>query len=179
MSERIGKWTQIYGGRMFWPMDPRPAEIHIEDIAHALSLICRFGGHCKEFYSVAEHSVRVSQLLPPELALDGLLHDAAEAYIGDMVRPLKAMLPEYCSAEDLIRKAIAARYGINPIEPPEVTFADNVMLATEARDLLHAPPAPWLELPPPLPERVWPQIWPDMAEKLFLRQFTALGGRER
>src|SRR5262245_27549306 len=103
MSQRIGDWMQTISGRKFWPLDPRPEEVCIEDIGHALSLVCRFGGHCHTFYSVAEHSVRVSLLAEDMakssahwtdenirmIALSGLLHDAAEAYIGDMVRPLK------------------------------------------------------------------------------------------
>src|ERR1017187_10636100 len=73
-----------FSGIHFWPLLPNPADIRIEDIAHALSNQCRFAGHAREFYSVAEHSVRVSQLCPPEDALWGLLHDASEAYLTDV-----------------------------------------------------------------------------------------------
>ena len=78
-SERIGDWIQTYTGRQFWPLDPRVDEIHIEDIAHSLSMRCCYGGHLTDFYSVAEHSVLVSLHVPQEFALWGLLHDAAEA----------------------------------------------------------------------------------------------------
>ena len=89
MSERVGDWIQTMSGVIFYPLDPRPEEIRIEDIAHALSHQCRFAGHCREFYSVAEHSVRVSRELPQEFMLWGLLHDASEAYLVDLPRPIK------------------------------------------------------------------------------------------
>ena len=69
VSARKGDWMQTYTGRQFWPIDPRANEVHIEDIAHALSMMCRYNGHCRTFYSVAEHSVLVSQHVPPEHAL--------------------------------------------------------------------------------------------------------------
>ena len=79
-DERIGSWLQTYTGKKFYPFDPREEEVDILDIAHALSQLCRFGGHTKEFYSVAEHCVLVSMCCPSEVKLLGLLHDAAEAY---------------------------------------------------------------------------------------------------
>ena len=81
MSERRGDWIQTYLGIQFWPLDPRPEEVMLFDIAHSLSNMCRFTGHCREFYSVAQHSVIVSQNVPREDAAWGLLHDASEAYM--------------------------------------------------------------------------------------------------
>jgi len=95
-------WFLTASGKRFWPLDPRPEDICIEDIAHALSHICRFGGHVREPYSVAQHSVIVSMIVKPENALYGLLHDAAEAYAGDMVRPLKRGMPAYRSIESAV-----------------------------------------------------------------------------
>ena len=89
MAARKGDWIQTFTGRAFYVLDPRPEDVDIEDIAHALSMQCRFAGHCREFYSVAQHSVTASWLVPPEDALWGLLHDAAEAYVVDLPRPIK------------------------------------------------------------------------------------------
>ncbi|MBF0612521.1 MAG: hypothetical protein HQL55_15470, partial [Magnetococcales bacterium] len=77
-------WIQTFTGRQFWPLAPVLEHIHVQDIAHALSLLCRFNGHCQKFYSVAEHSLHVATILPPELAGWGLLHDASEAYLADL-----------------------------------------------------------------------------------------------
>lgn len=127
---------QTFTGRQFYPMDPRAEEIEPVDIAHALSLICRYGGHVKRFYSVAEHCVLMSEEVPAEHALWALLHDATEAYVGDMVRPLKRQLPDYCAAEDRVMVSVAERFGLASAEmPPEVKDADNRILLTE-RDAL-------------------------------------------
>src|SRR5258708_302056 len=88
-KDRRGNWMQTYTGRAYWPADPRAEDVCIEDIAHALSLLCRYTGHCKRFYSVAEHSILISQVVPPEYAFFGLMHDAQEAYINDLARPIK------------------------------------------------------------------------------------------
>ncbi len=150
-STRHGDWTQTFTGRKFWPLDVRAGDICIEDIAHALSMICRFGGHCFKFYSVAEHSVRVSHvaeektaqtaMATPErirsVALRALLHDAAEAYIGDMVRPLKRQ-PEmntFRMIEVEIEEAVTTALGLSYYGREIVKWADEVMLATEIRDL--------------------------------------------
>lgn len=82
-------WMQTYTGRVFWPLEPRPEDVDIVDIAHALANLCRYGGHSKVFYSVAHHSVLVSQIVPPADALWGLMHDSAEAYVIDLIRPIK------------------------------------------------------------------------------------------
>lgn len=111
-GRRAGDWVLMPSGRPFWPIDPRADEIDIEDIAFSLSHLCRFGGHCKRFYSVAEHSVYVSRLVSPEAALWGLLHDASEAYVGDMPRPLKRMLPEFVMMEGKVQQAVAERFSL-------------------------------------------------------------------
>jgi uncharacterized protein len=139
-------WIQTFTGKQFFPLDPDPADIDIVDIAHALSNICRFTGHCREFYSVAEHSIRVSRIVPEKDALWGLLHDASEAYICDVARPLKRW-PEfeavYRPIEDRLMRAVCERFGL-PVEmPASVREADLVLLHTEARDLMGKPPQDW------------------------------------
>jgi uncharacterized protein len=136
---RTGDWIQTYTGVQFWPLDPQPEEIRIEDIAHALSMQCRFGGHCRVFYSVAEHSVRVSRELPAHLKSWGLLHDAAEAYLVDLPRPLKRsceMGVLYSQIEDRLMAVICERFGLTPNPPIEIKRIDTVLLMTEKRDLM-------------------------------------------
>ena len=137
-------WIQTASGRQFWPLDPRPEDLDLGDIAHALSNLCRFGGHCREFYSVAQHSIHVScEVQPRALKAAGLMHDATEAYLIDLPRPIKDALPEYRVAEDRLWRVIAKRYGLPEVLPEEVKEADERMLATEQRDLMAAPPREW------------------------------------
>lgn len=157
--------------------DPRPETIDIEDIAGALSKICRFGGHCREFYSVAEHSVLVSEVVPQEHALAALMHDATEAYIGDVVRPLKRALPEYEQIEDITWAAIAQRFRLPRDMPACVKDADNAVLRAEK-----------LVLMPVTKEPAHGGFWPDietakvhvrclpprLAREAFLFRFAAL-----
>lgn len=140
---RVGNWMQTYTGVQFWPMDPRPEEIVIDDIAHALSNCCRYAGHCREFYSVAEHSVLVSEVVPPEHAFQALLHDATEAYLVDVPRPLKRYLTNYHEIEDTLWKAIAKRFGIPEELHPSIKEADNAVLLAEAEQIMGPKPAPW------------------------------------
>src|ERR1019366_10480236 len=123
-----------FSGLRFWPLGPNPAKILIEDVAHALAHQCRFSGHASKFYSVAEHSVHVSRLCLPEHALWGLLHDASEAYLVDLPRPLK-LLPEFAAyreAERRLQRAVAVRFGLPEDQPASVTEADDTMLWIEA-----------------------------------------------
>jgi hypothetical protein len=167
-------WCQTFTGKQFWPLEPNSQDVCLEDIAHALALQCRFNGHCRCFYSIAEHSLRVTQILPPELQLLGLFHDAAEAYVGDMVRPLKRQLPAFEVAEREVWAVLAAKFGLPESLPREVVHADNTLLATEARDIMAPTPAPWVPLPDPLPERIVPWNW-RYAESYFLQRARQLG----
>lgn len=112
---------------------PSPSDLDIRDIAHALSLVNRFGGHTIEPYSVAAHSCHVSRIVNPRWALHGLLHDAAEAYLGDIVRPLKQFVPAYGRIEMRFDEAIAKRFGLEWTHEAHraVKQADNVALRTE------------------------------------------------
>jgi uncharacterized protein len=132
-----GSWMQTYTGRQFYPLAALTEDIDPIDIAHALSLICRYGGHVDRFYSVAEHCVLMSHAVAPEHAAWALLHDATEAYVGDMVRPLKHHMPEYRDVEDRLMAVIAERFGLAGVTmPPEVKDADNRILLTERAALM-------------------------------------------
>ena len=166
---------QTFTGRQFWPLDPRADEVDIIDIAHALSQLCRFGGHTRTFYSVAEHCVRVSIACHPTDALAGLLHDAAEAYVVDVPRPIKRNLIGYREIEGAVHRAICERFNIDYGMPGSVHVADNQLLATEARDLMSLPPNAWAPMPPPLSHVIVPLPAPR-AKDWFLARFRALTG---
>lgn len=139
-------WIQTYCGERFLLIAPHQGHVWLADIAHALSLQCRFNGHSRAFYSVAQHSVLVASLAPPELRLEALLHDAAEAYLGDVVTPLKEFLehlaPGVRSLEEAILGAVHRRFGLTCDWPTgyarvdsTVKQADRLALAIERRDL--------------------------------------------
>lgn len=143
-------WVQTYSGKKFFPLDPKLEDICIEDIAHALSNICRFNGHCKEFYSVALHSVLVCDQVSKEAKPFALLHDASEAYLCDIARPIKSKLPSYVRKEDKIQSLIFEKFTLWNFIPShlaeEIHVADLRLLATERRDLMNcSEPWPGLE----------------------------------
>jgi hypothetical protein len=179
---RAGDWFLTFSGVEFWPIDPRPEEVNLQDVAHGLSRICRFGGHCRDWYSVAQHSVMVSEIVPPELALHGLFHDAEEAYTGDLIRPLKIGLREvtgeWDKIADRVSAAIAARFGLRDLTDAEwgaIKSADNRALSTERRDLVRPARREWRvsKSHPPLARRIVP-VERDEAERLFLARFAEL-----
>lgn len=143
-------WILTYTGRKFWPLEPKAADVCIEDIAHALSNICRFNGMAKNFYSVAQHSWLVSYLVHEDTALSGLVHDAAEAYIGAMVAPTKQLTymldvmqsrrygPKFIlvnEVEERIQKVIAQALDL-PWPPPSYKEADYTALMIERNCLM-------------------------------------------
>ena len=169
-------WIVTYSGQVFWPMAPRVEDVQIADIAHALSQLCRFAGHTREFYSVAQHSVLVSHLCRPEDALWGLLHDASEAYLSDVVRPVKhqAALDGYRAVERQLQAVIARRFGLPEEEPASVRDADRLVLRAEQRDLV-AMPEGWRPVTP----RYWgatrlEPLEPSDAKQEFLLRFHEL-----
>lgn len=152
---RMGDWMQTYSGRQFWPMDPRAEEVEIADIAHSLGMQCRYAGHCINFYSVAEHSVHVARWLLANghdrvTALQGLLHDAPEAYLVDVPRPVKPFLPGYKEAEARVWTEIAKRFDIPVRLHPAVHEADNRILGDERAQNMARSAAEWADTGPPL-----------------------------
>lgn len=133
---RRGDWMTTASGRKFWPLDPRPEEVDVEDIAASLSNLCRYNGHCRWHYSVAQHSVYVSHRVPPGMELVGLMHDATEAYCADVPRPLKRFLANYAEIETGIWLAIAERFGLPLHIPEEVHQVDNAVLVAEMQQIM-------------------------------------------
>jgi hypothetical protein len=131
-------YIQTFSGKRFWPLEPLAEELDIRDIAHALANNCRWTGHCAAFYSVAQHCVYASLNVPPEYALTALMHDASEAYLSDLSRPVKHApeMKPYRDAEARLEQVIADKYGLIFPYPAEVKLADNKLLYTERRDIL-------------------------------------------
>ena len=172
--EDRGDRIQTYTGKRFYPFDPRPEEIDILDIAHALSMQCRFGGHIKQFYSVAEHSVNACDLLEdPRERMRALLHDGSEAFIADMVTPVKRFMPEYKSLENIIQSAIDNKFGVEDVPYENIKKADLQMLSTEAHQLMLIAPVGWQDMPKPLSTELI-CLAPSDAKILFLDRFNEL-----
>lgn len=230
---RRGDWIQVYSGIQFWPIDPRPEEILVSDMAHSLAQQCRFTGHTREFYSIAQHCCLVHDLIASWLTdpvcdvcgdpsrevtsyreqlhedhalgrctllcatcevatcgkgvwwtlaearwllpRKGLGHDGSEAYLCDIARPVKhlpAMQP-YRNAEAEIQDLVYVALGVGGPEPYLVKRADDILLATEARDLMAPLHPQWTVKPPAypvLPDRIEP--WgPKRAEREWLRRY--------
>jgi len=150
----------LASGALFDILDPEGSDFTLQDIAHGLGRVCRFAGQSNRFYSVAEHCVHVARLVPLAHARAALLHDASEAFIGDVTRPLKALLPEYREIEARIEDAIATRllsaeehaaaggaFPSDPFKVPAIKQADAAMCLIEARQLMPAAPGYWSSLP--------------------------------
>lgn len=175
MDDR-GPWIETYTGIKFYPLDPKPEDINIYDIAHSLSMLTRFNGHCEEFYSVAQHSVLVAELVYKMTgslvdARWGLLHDATEAYIGDMTRPLKSVMPQFKEIENKIMNCICDVFFLPHEQPLVVKQADNILLATERRDLLPVSNNIWSPLPMPLDTIIYP-VSSESARRMFMDAFN-------
>lgn len=165
-------------GRWMDPLNPLPLDIVLVDIAHGLALTCRFAGQCQTFYSVAEHCVRMSLETPPELALDALIHDCAEAYIADLSAPVKRRdeMKVFRDAEDRLEAVIRLALGL-PREKhdPRIKYFDEAMYATEARDLMFRD-VDVMEAegyPPPFPGKVIPWPW-EVAKQRWLDRWEEL-----
>jgi hypothetical protein len=174
---REGDWLQTYTGKKFWPLDPSPEDVCICDIANALAKQCRYNGAISEFYSVAQHSLIMSCHASPGNRLWALLHDAAEAYLGDTPRPVKNCIPQIREVEEGILRAVAEAFGLAPEIPQEVKWLDNRMLATEAAQLIPAGHDDWLLEAPPLPIKIVPVPW-GPALHMFLQRFAEITRRK-
>lgn len=182
--KRKGEWLQTYSGGRVYPLDPRPEEIDILDIAAALSKLCRYGGHCLQFYSVAEHCVLMTRYarkygFRDQVLLQLLLHDASEAYLVDIPRPLKKSLPDYQAAERGMEYAISQRFGLEIPNDPIVHKFDEAIGLAEREQNLAVPQFTWeldFEASRSLPVTL--QFWePRTALNEFLSEFFRCGGQ--
>lgn len=175
MTQEI--WMHTYTGRRYTPLAPKIEDIDIVDIAHALSHTCRFGGHSRDFYSVAQHCFVASLIVPKEYALWALLHDAAEAYVGDIIRPIKygscELHAAFSDIEDKNLKVIAEKYGLCWPMPECIKIADDIVLYTELRDILGSVPYGYCSKQEPLQNEIVP-LEPHKAESVFLERFWTL-----
>lgn len=178
---QAGDWIQTYTGVKFHLMDAKPGDFRIVDIAHALSNVCRFSGHVREFYSVAEHSVRVARCLRDQeyfegVQLAGLMHDASEAYICDMARPFKnlAIFKVYRDVEAYLMGIIADKFEFREFARCQaIKRADEILLGTEARDLLGDLIDGWRMRYASLDQTIEP--WsPRKAKREFLAEYERL-----
>ena len=179
-----GPYLQTVSGRRVNPFDPDPEQLDIEDIARALANLCRFGGHSRVFYSVAQHSVIVSELVEQrggdaEDVFAALMHDASEAYLGDMPHPIKHRSPlgaAFKAAEGHLEDGIRERFGIKP-DVPEIKRADRALLATERR-VFSGESWHWPELDGVEPLDLELSAWsPEEAARVFRERFAELDAR--
>lgn len=176
-NARKGDWMQVYGGGRAFPLDVRPEDINIEDIAHSLGNMCRYGGHCIHFYSVAEHSVLLAIHAMGKgnnkLARQLLMHDAPEAYCVDVPRPLKRSLTNYAEIEAGIWSPISERFGLPLVLDDEVHYYDMAICADEKAQNMKPCAFPW-NLPYPA-LGVTLNYWnPYHAKVAFLETFERL-----
>lgn len=177
----INDWLETFLGREFWLTEAsiNTYDYPIEEIAHTLSLICRFNGQCMFHYSVAQHSVLVSHMVPIEHRMLGLLHDASEAYLTDIPRPIKARLKEYKELESLVESAINRIYfGEKYINgtPTCVKHFDTIALMTEAKYIMKSGGKTWYRDGLSADGSIGPisEMLPQEAEKIFLERYYEL-----
>ena len=178
-----------FSGKRFYPFDPKRDmdAICIRDIAHALSMSCRFAGHTTRFYSVAEHSVHLARHILKidkpasergillELALWALLHDASEAYISDIVRPVKRQLGQYRAVEANIMDAIAYKFRLTDMQPEYITRIDNRIVIDERAQALRPTEDVWHYGGETEPLGVTLEFWrPDTAEDRFRGMYYSI-----
>lgn len=160
---------RTYTGLLVNITDLQPEDIRIEDIAHSLGMLCRYGGHCRRFYTVAEHSWLLSYKVPLEFALTALMHDSTEAYLIDLPKPVKMLFPEYTVLEHKLYKIIAKKYGLIDPLPADLENLDKRMHADETGQNMKV--ASTHHIPVGVKLRYWS---PKTAEKKFLERFEQL-----
>jgi hypothetical protein len=165
----------LHSGEYLNLLDPQSSKFSIEDIAHGLSMTCRFNGQCDAFYSVAEHCVVMSEMVQKDYKLEALMHDASEAFLGDIVTPLKKILPAYQVIEKSFERQIALRYGLPMKMSPQVKKADTRMCVTEQQQLMNNKDV-WRDdmkdvLPYDIELSCW--SWP-VAKQMFLMTYERL-----
>ena len=194
------EWISTYRNKRVFPFDPDKDTIEIEDIAHSLAMICRWGGHSLTYYSVAEHCVRVADFLyvqavksgksieeSKRIAFLGLMHDATEAYVGDIPRPIKGFMylqtprgmEGFRETEAHVYKVIEEALGLPPYKDGDdeiIHEADNILLVTEARDVQHGSGKwdYWTDQPEPLEGIIYAMTW-EVAKSTFLTRYKTYG----
>lgn len=171
-------WIQTYTGKQFFLINPRPEDVDIYDIAHHLSQLCRFVGACTRFYSVAQHSIILSHRVPEEFALWGLMHDASEAYIGDLSSPVKKDMFLFKEMERKILRVIAGCFGLKWPVPQAIKEADLRMRATERRDVMRRTYWDWEIGAEPYEQFIMP-IGSIQAEVSFLSRYNTIIGTRK
>ena len=176
-KQRKNAWILTFRGHAVKPLEMREADIDLYDVAHSLSMQCRWNGHTRSFYSVAQHCILVSRLADARDALWGLLHDAAEAYLHDMVSPIKRLLPAYVEAETRCQEAILRKFRLPPNMPRSVHRGDMIALVPEARDLMPRMPGATPSMPEgvkPMAATLEPGLSPAAAERAFLTRYREI-----
>jgi uncharacterized protein len=174
VSVAKGPRIMLASGRWFDLLDPHGSDFTIEDIAHGLSLVCRYAGQCHSYFSVAEHSLLVTSVADT-FKYEALLHDAAEAFIGDITRPLKQLLPEYKRIEALVEDAVIERFEMDPNYRSAVKAADLRVLAAEQAQIMPRGCADWAAEAGIKPaDVVVRSLSPTEAEREFLDQYRLL-----
>lgn len=175
----VGPTILCRSGAYFDFENPEASDFTIEDVAHGLAHICRFNGHCQRFYSVAEHSVHVSSLVPFQYSYSALMHDAPEAFVGDVPKPLKAMLPDYRRIEERVESAVLSRFNVSLPLHPCVKQADVAMLRAEQAQAMGNCDE-WGGLEGIEPPMVLLGFWsPEEARARFIDQFERLAWGKR
>ena len=182
-------WIGLYGGGAIHFAEPRPGEIILEDIAHSLSQLCRYNGHTRRFYSVAEHACLMSDwvmgqehLAHPLNGLTALHHDDAEYVMGDMARPLKVTMPQFKAAEAVLDEAIALKFGTEYPFPPWLKEIDSRIIRDEKLGVMQPTPLNWgVDGLEPLGVGFWRVLgrFPSMAKRRYLRRHRRLTAERR